>query len=675
MKPQCRAGRRRAIPSCLPADDTGVAILSSATSGIAAPQSQFRSQSPVQPEPADVDLATREPSLLRTTLAGRAAGLAVALAIGAAFVGFKIADLPVNFQIDGQIPEYLAWATAPDALGPSLNRELNSHLYSFYYAGLGFAAEFVDHLTLLQAVFALEILGVSAAVYFLVLTLTTNRWAGWLAVAVVIWHNGMTVAPGGSSGIGIVAGAQYAALPFALFALAASWRRRHITAALLAGLSFNLHGSAAIFVSFMVVAAAMADGGWRMSRRVLLAGAVCLVSAAPTLIWIAMNPPPAATISTALWLQFPKWIYVNHIFVSATPVRLWLMLFAFSVPGVLGLAAGIKRWGPQRSVLTGWIAATALLLTVGIVFVELIPVRIVATLALWRGTVFLILVLLAFGLDFLTRDLRLGGFESIAAAMALATFLAPNYPELSWIGHLGLAGLLAITITRGTGAPRYVAAAALAILAGILVYDASCFDRIGEHIRWRWPVAVAGVVVLFVWSGRARSWLREVATPFAMIALAVWLFQLDVARPFSSQVRQRAAAILEMAPMIESTARPGELVIAPPDIRNPGAWAGRGSFLCRQQLTAYAYAPWLAERLLQRMQWYVDDPIERHDPSRPMVQHLLDGYRAKDSTAFARLHDEYGVRLAVVERGQSLSYQRIAANDLFAMYDLDAPLP
>ena len=111
-----------------------------------------------------------------------------------------------------------------------------------------------------------------------------------------------------------------------------------------------------------------------------------------------------------------------------------------------------------------------------------------------------------------------------------------------------------------------------------------------------------------------------------------------------------------MAPTIAANTNPGELLIAPPDIRNPGAWADRGSFLCRQQLTAYAYAPWLAERILDRARWYLDAPVEDTPAGISLLSRMGDGYRARDSSDFAQLHRGRGVRLAIVEADQRLEF-------------------
>jgi hypothetical protein len=612
---------------------------------------------------------------LRDIVPGFPAAVSIALALGAVFVWTNLDRLPVNFQIDGQVPEYLVWATTPEAIGPSLNPELNRHLYSFYYLGLGRLARLMSIMDLLRLVYALEILAVCAAVYFFAVVLTKDRWAALLAVAVTVWHDATAVAIGGSGGIGLISGPLYPATALALVALGLSWRRRHVLAACLAGLSFNLHGSSALFVLLMVLIAAGIDARQRrLWSPAVFAGLAALLAAAPTVVWILLDPPPAATMSTADWLRFPRWIYPFHMLVSSTSTRCWTMLFVFVLPGILGLASRRHILRNHMVTLQGWIVASGILLAVGYVFVEWFPLRPIAQLTLWRGTRYLVLLCLAFGLSYLVSCIRSGGFPALAAALTLVAFVTPAQPELAWIGHLGLIGLLAVTARRVRWFDRLLALGALLTVCGLVLYEASFLPGLGEYLQWRWPVAVLGLAVLFYWAGRAQSWFRYLAALGAMVTVALWLTEIGVSRHFPGRYRERAAALLALAPSIERACPPGQIIIAPPDLRNPGAWAKRTSFLCRQQLTAYAYAPWLSEAILGRMQWYVDTPIDRFPTDQSILPPLCEGYRTRTSEAFADLRDQYGVRLAVTEHDHSLDFVTVARNDLFKVYDFDRPL-
>lgn len=612
-----------------------------------------------------------EPSPLRNAF-----GVAVALLLGAGFAAIQLDKLMLNLQYDGMLPEYLAWTQAPQNWGLSLNAQLNPFLYSIYYNLLAAPMSWFDREAILKFSFVIEILALCAAIFHFVRTVTGSVAAGWLAVVVEVWQRGTALAPGGSSSVGVVAGPEYPATALALLALAASWQGRHGMAAVLAGVAFNIHGSIAAFAGAMVLVAACVEAG-RGSRNVIAAlgraAARFVVAASPILIWLTLKPAPAATMSVDAWLRFPRWIYPDHMIPSSTPTQQWLLMAAFLAPGCIGLVSLASRWRDHRAVLTGWIAATALLLIAGVVFVEWLPIRTVAQLTLFRGARFLMLLVLGFGLTYLLVETRRPGFAGFAAALTLLLYVTPVTPELAWVGHLGLAGLFAVIAVRVAGWKRIASGIGIGGALGLLVADAFRFDRLGEHISWRWPLAAVCLACVFFVVGRTTRPVFHLATLAALAAVSLWLSELQVAEPVSAASLHRAAAMRELAPVIEKACPAGGLVVAPPDIRNPGAWASRGSFLCRQQLTTYAYAPWLAEEIVRRIQWYLDAPLESVAASDPVVQAMSAGYRRRDAKQFGQLRDDYGVRVAIVERDQRLPFPRVGGNAMFDVYALGDP--
>lgn len=623
-------------------------------------------------DPAPPDAATE---------AGRALpplglGLLLALAIAAAFVGMHLAELPVNFQVDGQVPEYLGWAHAPESSGAGINGQFNRYLYSFYYPTLAGLSEWLGKFQTLRLAYGLEIVAIAVAVFYFAAVLTRDRWAALLAVAAVIWHDATAVAPGGTGGIGLICGPMFPATALALVALALSWERRHVVAALVAGLSFNVHGSSAIFVSAMVLWAAWADGGWRLLRsRVLPAGLACLAATLPTLSWMLLVPPPQASVAVSDWIKLPHWIFPHHMFISVVEWRFWLVLATFILPGVVGLSLRLNRPDTRRAVLVGWLAGAGLLLLVGTVFVEWLPVRVVAQLTLWRGTRYLVLICLVFGLAWLVEYLRQGPGLALAAGAAVTAVIAPFHAELVWLGHLALAALLLLVARRHRGPTRRLLFMAFAATLIVACHEATSLPRLGQYLSWRWPLAVLGLAIGFAWAGRAEAAHRQVAAVAALLIVTFWLMAVGaLGGDFPKEYRRRAAALLDLAPAIQQASTPGEIVIAPPDLRNPGAWADRGSFLCRQQVTAYAYGPWLTDEILRRMAWYLGGPVGDLPEGERVVPHMCQGYRTRTSDDFRQLYQAYGVRLAIVERDQSLGFAVVAENALFRLYDLARPV-
>lgn len=602
-------------------------------------------------------------------------GLLLAMFSAAAFVAMRMPQLPVHFQVDGQLAEYLAWSKAPDAIGNSFNQELNPRLFSVYYPAMAYACRYFDRLDVLRGAFAIELILLAAAVCYLGMTLTRNALAGALASIAVIWGNGMATSLGGSSGVGLVCNPEFPATAAICVALALSWQRRHVFAALVAGLAFNIHGSIALFGAVMICVAALIDGWQRFTfRRSIVACFVCVASAAPTVAWVLTAASPARAASIDTWLHFPRWIYPHHVFVSATPLEGWLRLAVYLAPGILGWAAMRSVYRKRLGIVQGWIFAALLLLSIGFVFVEVWPIRFVAQLTLWRGTRFVQFVALVIGLRWLIDLAQSGGLRAALGAIALTGFLAPFDTAMVVPAQIALALLILIVASDTKGIGRWLAVALWGVTVGLIAFEQSGLWTLSAYLAPRWFAIVAAMVVIVWWASRKPESIRPVCIIVFAVAACLFVNRVGAVQTFDGIQRQRAAALLELAPAIHRACPEGMTVIAPPDLRNPGAWADRGSFLCRQQLTAYAYGPWLVDPLMERMRWYLGKSDQFLMNDEPILRRLLEGYRSRPSAAFDDLHERYGVGVAIVELEQCLDFREVAENDVFRVYDLSAPL-
>lgn len=600
-------------------------------------------------------------------------GLLLTVFSAVVFVMLRMPQLPIHFQIDGQLAEYLAWSKSPASIGDSFNQELNPRLFSVYYPAMAYAAKFVDRLSLLRGAFAIELVLLATAVFLLGVTLTRNALAGVITSMAVIWGNAMAASLGGSSGVGLVCNPEFPATAAICIALALSWNRRHVTAALIAGLAFNVHGSIALFGAVMICAAAWTDAIRRGTvRRAIAACALCAVAAAPTVIWVLMTPTPVDGAGLETWLRFPKWIYPMHIFVSDTPLVAWLRLAVCLIPGVLGWALLRETYGPRIGIVQGWMIAAALLLVAGYVFVEIRPVRFVAQLTLWRGTRFVLFAAMAIGIAWLIDVAQRGGFRSLAAGVAMTGFLVPMHPALAAPAHVALGILIAIVAASVKGANRAYLVLLLGIVIGLAGIEVSRVASLSAYFAPRWFAVAVVMAGLLIWASHRLNSIRPVCAVAFAIGACVFVQHVGAVHTFDGDQKRRASAILELAPAIQRSCPSGRTVVAPPDIRNPGAWANRGSFLCRQQLTVYAYGPWLVDPLFERMAWYLGNDA-RDAEDGPLMGRLLDGYRSRSTESFRALRERYGVGVAVVELDQRLDFGVVAENDVFRVYDLSTP--
>lgn len=600
-------------------------------------------------------------------------GLLLSVFSAVVFVAMRMPQLPVHFQIDGQLAEYLAWSKSPGAIGNSFNQELNPRLFSVYYPALAYCARSFDRLDVLRAAFAIELIVLAAAVYWLGVTLTRNALAGVLASMAILWGNGMAASFGGSSGVGLVCNPEFPATAAICVALALSWQRRHVWASMVAGLAFNVHGSIALFGAVMVCAAALIDG-WQRSamRHATMAWLVCALAAAPTVIWVFSTPTPAGDAGMEAWLRFPRWIYPLHIFVSDSPTIAWLRLAVYLIPGLLGWVALRRVYRERMGIVQGWMYAAALLLIIGYVFVEWIPIRFVAQLTLWRGTRFIQLVALAIGIRWLYSVAEGGGVRSFLAAVAMVGFLVPMNTSLAVAPHVALGLLVAGLAIESRGAQRWLALALSGIVGALFACEYASLWGLTWYLGPRWAAILVMAAGLVVWASKRSASFRSLAVVGFAIAACVFVQRVGVVPTFDGVQKRRAAALLDLAPAIRRACPAGQTVVAPPDLRNPGAWADRGSFLCRQQLTVYAYGPWMTDALIERMAWYLDEDVRDMPADVSVTQRMAEGYRSRTSDAFGELRRVFGVGVAIVDLDQRLNFDVVAENDVFRVYDLSA---
>jgi len=580
-----------------------------------------------------------------------------------------IPDLPAHFQWDGQLAEYLAWTQAPDQFQGTINAELNPRLYSVYYPLLAQLHRYTDRITLLTSMYVGELMLLGWATFACGWWLVRDAWAASLLSTAVIWGDALATTLGGGGGVGLVCNPEYSATAMILVGLGLSMRGHHRWAILCAAGAFNVHGSLAIFGSVMVFAAATLDlgkrRGWARLAQVTLLG---FLAAGPTAYWALSDMPTGGEAWAAqTWWQFPHWVYSLHIYVSTSPWQLWLGFAGLVIPGLVGWHAIRNEFTERQHILLGWSLAAVLLLALGYVFVEWYPVRFVAQLTLWRGTRFVLIVALAFGLHWLVRQSKAGGPIALLVPFSLLSLIGIPVAHLATIGWAALA-LMVMTTWRGRSTVgKILILAAFAILMG-LAWSNFEHGHISSGFALRLATVVFAVAIVWIWAARAERSLRFASASVAIVMLFCFLHAWNLGGRLGADKFRKARALAALAPAIRQHSQPGELVVAPPTLRNPGAWADRGSFLCRQQLTAYAYFPWLIPELIERM--HCIDPDVDEGLTVYSLTALAEKYAAADRTVFENLHARYGVRLAIIDRARPLPYRRVAMNEAFSVYDL-----
>ena len=583
----------------------------------------------------------------------------------------RVPDLPAHFQWDGQLAEYLAWTQAPDQFAGTINAELNPRLYSVYYPLIATLHQYVDRMTLLTSLYVGELMLLGLATFVCGWLLVRDALAAVLLSTAVIWGNVLATTLGGGGGVGIVCNPEYPATAMIVVALGWSFRGRHRSAILLSAAAFNVHGSLAIFGAGLVFGAAVLDlTKQRRWGRLVQVTVLGLAAAAPTALWALRDMPTGgAAWASNMWWQFPHWIYPLHIYVSTSPWQLWFGFAGLVVPALVGWQSIGKAFSDRHAILLGWSLAAVVLLAIGYVLVEWYPIRFIAQLALWRGTRFVLVVALAFGLHWLITQMQTGGVRAWVAPLAVVGLIGVPVTALAAAGWVALSLLTVMTIQGRTRHGKVLTVLAVAVF-GLLAWPAIERFSIELAFGMRLMLCLLVVTAVWLWAARQVRFMRLLSAATAVLALFCFLHAWHLGTHLSTQKATEARELAELAPAIERHSNRGELVVASPTLRNPGAWANRGSFLCRQQLTAYAYGPWLVPELIERMQC-IDGEVDASLTTYSLTA-LAEKYDAGDGAMFESLRDRYGVRLAITNREKQLPFRRVALNDTFSVYDLAA---
>lgn len=281
-------------------------------------------------------------------------------------------------------------------------------------------------------------------------------------------------------------------MALALWALLAGLMERRLAAFLLAGLTINLHALSGGFALILLLSADLLRLPWRRWAAPLLAAALGLLLALPTLIWSWQTREPI----TPAWLDLLRLRSAQHSFPLTWPLTDFITFGLW-----LGLA-GLGWWPQRRSAQGRWLAgaalATALLALIGFAGAEIWPVGLILRGQLFRSTKFLTLLALPLAARWLLSTWDRGGLARAGSLVVLLALFSP-LPTL-WIGGV-LAGVL-ITVAAFW--------APLAALARRLAerLNAAYGRRLGALLAWpaavRWTLAPL-LLALFVSIGAALT--------------------------------------------------------------------------------------------------------------------------------------------------------------------------
>ncbi len=506
-------------------------------------------------------------------------------------------------------------------------------------------------------------------VLFLLLTVTYRTcrllFADWrvFLVAVFLFLRWST---GGLGGNGLWAPyllPHNATVPVALLAFYFALRDRPVIAALVAGAATWMHVQ--LGAQTMLVLGLGMLLGWRRIglRPMALAGSLYLLVAAPAIVpqWLFYVGQPSP-LSASEFAQINAVIRQPH---HLAPFS-WAGAEYYRFLLVLLMAALAGRWRryPDRHALH-WFVAVAALCLIGTIFVEILPVKLVLKLQLFRVTIFVKFFAVLYAARFLLAELDEPGWLRKFCVLAILVYV--NYTVIGiclalliawrqkrvwgWGMAVFAAGCIAgfaMVATASLGKPLPMfwhsfgmtttglasAALALAVLAGIIC---------------QYPRLVAAALLALVAVERARAGLPPLAYDH-LIADEWYLFCRDV----------RAATPRDA------------LVITPPHLEGFQMFAERaqvGDFKCfpfgeRDMLEWKRRLEDLSGGAELRCSGWVD-----------CASQLAGNYLRLREADFVRLAGKYGAGYVVAAHGQRLAFPELIRRGDYILYrvPLDAP--
>lgn len=224
------------------------------------------------------------------------------------------------------------------------------------------------------------------------------------------------------------------ALPMVLWAIFFFLQRRYVLAFALIGIAWNFHAMSAGFVLIMFVSYLVSDLR-QVGKAPLLKGfTIFAILTLPWVLWQLGAPSsqmpdwgvaPAGSDMAEVFRIF-KWRNLMEQAPFSWGLQYWLYFFSFVSIFLVSLHYPPERW--KHRVLTTFVAVIGIMILVGIIFTEIMPLPMVMQVQLLRSSKFLVIFSLIYGAGYVCK-LYEGDLVSklIAVGLAMEMFFL-NYP-------------------------------------------------------------------------------------------------------------------------------------------------------------------------------------------------------------------------------------------------------
>lgn len=243
----------------------------------------------------------------------------------------------------------------------------------------------------LLGVFVASRCALIASLWLLGRQLGASPGATILGIALLILTPGWFGTLGGTSLLQSEPSQFDVAVPFCIFALAASLGRRYLLALVIASIGFNLQPILGLIVMSVIGSDLLLNGVYRartVSLRAAL-GTLCLGAwlASPEVGWTLAGLGTRLTEQSSDYVQIARFTAFYQIFPTTFSSQEWIssicMLIAVAFAIHLGAAKGFE------ATVSTWFAVVMILCLIGTIFSEVFPIGLVLKLMPFRSTLFL----------------------------------------------------------------------------------------------------------------------------------------------------------------------------------------------------------------------------------------------------------------------------------------------
>ena len=555
---------------------------------------------------------------------------------------------------------------------------------------------YVIELGLMLLMIALAVSGV----YLLTTGLWRDRLAAMIAVILVMETQFQNLGVSQRFAVGHAPLLQYIGLAGVVFVLGV-WARGHMRIAwLVTGLLFNLHAAHAAAAALVLAATSLIGLGERRLREIFIGAGLAAVGTLPLLVYVFLVQWPQGlglawrdTVPPDEWWRLMTVRKYSILFPFMGNGRQWAFVLAFAIAGAMAWWYSLKRV-PDTDVAK-WRArylppavagAVTALCAVGTVFVTLVPVRAIASLALYR-TVPYVLILAAVCIAKVLSD-SLWSTDWLRQGVAIGCLLMAMLADEPGIMLL-LSLVVMAVLTQGPWRRMWTAAiglGALLSLGGHVLQIVLPNSITTSHVAWIvsrfdvskrvWFFYTATVIVLLAQSVVNLPSIRVFAwTPLrrATCFTALFLLGLYPAAYAVPDIKRTGveADWVEVQEWARTHTPEGTVFVTPPDQWGFELLSERAQIISVLEMGLSIYVPAIFPVEVDRTRDYGVDPLSATLRGKlDLGRALTRNYEQFTEADFLRLGRKHGATYAVVAAGRSLPFERVFRNARFLVYRL-----